>query len=173
MGKKIDNPRFYRRDEADLKRVQRRKDAAKNAQNWPENAKQKGILAKIHERIANRRRDFAHKRSRELVNAYHVIVFEDLAPMEMGKKRGMRKSILDVAWTQFMQMTVAKAEEAGQRVILVNPRNTTKICSSCGELVPKTLSERVHTCPHCGLVLDRDENAARNILQRGLQMLRL
>jgi putative transposase len=65
-------------------------------------------------------------------------------------------------------MTVAKAEEAGRRVILVNPRNTTKMCSSCGEIVPKALSVRVHTCLHCGLVLDRDENAARNILQRGL-----
>jgi putative transposase len=168
----IPNPRFYRRDEADLKRVQQRKDTAKNAQNWPENAKQKGILARIHERIANRRSDFAHKESRKLVNAYQVIVFEDLAPMEMGKSRGMRKSILDVAWTQFIQMTVAKAEEAGRRVILVNPRNTTKRCSTCGEIVPKALSVRVHTCPHCGLVLDRDENAALNILQRGLLSLR-
>jgi putative transposase len=102
-----------------------------------------------------------------------VIVFEDLAPMEMGRRRGMRKSILDVAWTQFLQMTIAKAEEAGRRVILVNPKNTTKMCSSCGELVQKTLSERTHACPHCGLVLDRDENAARNILHRGLQTLRL
>jgi putative transposase len=172
-GQKIDNPRFYRRDEADLKRVQRRKDAATNAQNWPANAKQKAILAKIHERIANRRSDFAHKRSRELVDVYQVIVFEDLAPMELGRSRGMRKSILDVAWSQFIQMTVAKAEEAGRRVILVNPRNTTKQCSSCGEIVPKPLRVRVHTCPVCGLVLDRDENAARNILQRGLQSLRL
>jgi putative transposase len=171
-GQKIDNPHFYRRDEADLKRVQQRKDAAKNAQDWPENAKQKGILAKIHERIANRRSDFAHQQSRALVNAYQVIVFEDLAPLEMGRSRGMRKSILDVAWTQFISITVSKAEEAGRRVILVNPRNTTKLCSSCGELVPKTLRVRVHTCPHCGLVLDRDENAARNILQRGLLSLR-
>ena len=169
----IPNPRFYRRDEADLKRVQQRKDAAKNAQNWPENAKEKGILACIHERIANRRSDFAHKESRTLVNAYQVIVFEDLAPMEMGRSRGMRKSIVDVAWTQFIQMTVAKAEEAGRRVILVNPKNTTKMCSTCGEIVPKKLSVRVHTCPVCGLVMDRDENAALNILQRGLLSLRL
>ena len=172
-GRKIDNPRFYRRDEADLKRVQQRKDAAKNAQNWPENAKQKGILARIHERIANRRSDFAHKESRKLVNRYEVIMFEDLAPMEMGRSRGMRKSILDVAWTQFIQMTIAKAEEAGRRVIRVNPRNTTTMCSTCGEIVPKALSVRIHTCPVCGLVMDRDENAALNILQRGLLSLRL
>jgi len=171
-GEQIENPRFYRRDEADLKRVQKRKDAAKNAQDWPENAKQKGLLSKVHERIGNRRSDFAHKRSRELVNQYQVIVFEDLAPQEMGKNRGLRKSIMDVAWTQFISMTISKAAEAGRTVILVDPRNTSKMCSQCGELVHKTLSDRTHTCPDCGLVLDRDVNAAINILQRGLQTLR-
>ncbi len=172
-GEQIENPRFYRRDEADLKRVQKRKDAAKNAQDWEENQKQKTLLAKIHERIGNRRSDFAHKRSRELVNTYQVIVFEALAPQEMGKSRGMRKSIMDVAWRQFISMTIGKAAEAGRTVILVDPRNTSKMCSDCGEIVPKTLSMRTHTCPKCGLVLDRDVNAAINILQRGLQTLRL
>jgi putative transposase len=122
-GHEIENPRFYRRDEADLKRVQKLKDAAKNAQQWDENRRRKKALAHIHERIANRRSDFAHKRSRELVDTYQVIVFENLAPMEMARSRGMRKSILDVAWSQFVSMTVAKAEEAGRRVILVDPRN--------------------------------------------------
>jgi putative transposase len=171
-GEQIENPRFYRTDEADLKRVQQRKDAAKNAANWPENAKQKTILSKVHERIANRRRDFAHKRSRELVNTYQVIVFEQLAPQAMGKSRSLRKSIMDVAWTQFISMTISKAVEAGRTVVLVDPRNTSKMCSQCGELVQKTLSDRTHTCPNCGLVLDRDVNAAINILQRGLQTLR-
>src|SRR5262245_17591669 len=81
-GTQIENPRFYRKDEADLKRVQKRKDAAKNTQNWDENRKQKALLGKIHERIGNRRSDFAHKRSRELVNQYQVIVFEDLEPQQ-------------------------------------------------------------------------------------------
>ncbi len=172
-GEKIDNPRFYRKDEADLKRVQKRKDEAKSAQNWPENAKQKALLTKIHERIANRRGDFAHKRSRELINTYQVIVFEDLPPQEIGKSRGVRKSIMDVAWSQFISMTIGKAAEAGRLVVLVDPRNTSKMCSRCGELVAKTLSDRTHTCPDCGLVMDRDWNAAINILQRGLQTLRL
>jgi putative transposase len=172
-GEQVENPRFYRKDEADLRRVQQRKDAAKNAQDWPENTKQKRILGRIHERIGNRRSDFAHKRSRELVNRYQVIVFEDLAPQEMGKSRGMRKSIMDVAWTQFISITVSKAEDAGRTVILVDPRNTSKMCSQCGEIVPKSLSTRTHTCPTCGFVLDRDVNAAINILQRGLQTLRL
>jgi putative transposase len=171
-GDEIENPRFYRRDEADLKRVQRRKDTAKQAQDWPENARCKLLLAKIHERIASRRSDFAHKRSRELVNQYQVIVLEDLAPHQMGRSRGMRKSIMDVAWAQFIGMTLSKAAEAGRTVILVNPRNTSKLCSGCGMLAEKSLSHRTHTCPHCGLVLGRDHNAALNILQRGLLSLR-
>ncbi len=172
-GEQIENPRFYRKDEADLKRVQKRKDAAKNAKDWEENAKQQIILSRIHERIGNRRSDFAHKQSRILVNASQVIVFEDLAPLEMGKSRGMRKSSMDVAWTQFISMTIGKAAEAGRTIMLVNPRNTSKMCSQCGEIVSKTLSDRTHTCPQCGLVLGRDRNAAINILQRGLQTLRL
>jgi putative transposase len=84
----------------------------------------------------------------------------------------MRKSILDVAWSQFIGMTVSKAAEAGRTVILVNPRNTSKMCSGCGTLVEKSLRERTHSCPQCGLVLDRDVNAAINILHRGLQTLR-
>jgi len=172
-GEQIENPRFYRKDEADLKRVQKRKDAAKNAQDWDENKRQKALLGRIHERIASRRSDFAHKRSRELVNSYQVIVFEELAPQAMGKSRGMRKSIMDVAWTQFVSMTIGKAAEAGRTVILVDPRNTSKLCSHCGELVQKTLSDRTHTCLNCGLVMDRDVNAAINILQRGLQTRRL
>ena len=174
-GEQIANPRFYRRDEADLKRAQKLKDAAKNAQKWDENRRRKKALAHIQERIANRRSDFAHKRSRELVSGYQTIVFEDLAPQQMGARRGrgMRKSILDVAWSQFISLTISKAEEAGRTVILVNPRDTSKMCSHCGELVEKKLSERTHTCPHCGLVMDRDKNAALNILHRGLQTLRL
>jgi putative transposase len=174
-GEQIDNPRFYRKDEADLQRAQQLKDAATNAQRWEENRHRKKAVASIHERIAHRRSDFAHKRSRELVNRYQVIVFEDLAPQQMGARggRGMRKSIMDVAWSQFISMTIGKAEEAGRTVLLVNPRDTSKMCSHCGALVEKKLSERTHTCPQCGLLMDRDKNAALNILQRGLQILRL
>jgi len=172
-GEQIDNPRFYRTDEADLKRAQKLKDAAKTAQKWDEHRHRKKALAHIHERIATQRSDFAHKRSRELVNAYQVIVFEELEPQAMGKSRGMRKSILDVAWSQFISMTLSKAAEAGRTAILVNPRNTSKICSQCGELVQKSLSTRTHSCAQCGLVMERDANAALNILQRGLETLRL
>ena len=85
----------------------------------------------------------------------------------------MRKSIADAAWSQLIEYTSIKAEEAGRTVVLVNPRNTSKMCSGCGKLVEKGLSVRVHECPHCGLVLDRDQNAAINILRLGLSNLRL
>ena len=136
---------------------------------------QKKALAHIHERIRFRREDFAHKRSRELVNTYQVIAFEELEPQQMGHSRGMRTSIADAAWSQLIQYTCNKAEEAGRTVVLVNPRNTSKKCSNpdCGKLVEKDLSVRVHMCPHCGLVLSRDQNAAINILRLGLQNLRL
>jgi len=104
-----------------------------------------------------------------------VIAFEELEPQQMGRSRGMRKSIADVAWTQLIEYTSNKAEEAGRTVVLVNPRNTSKMCSNpdCGRLVEKDLIVRVHSCPHCGLVLDRDQNAAINILRLGLRHLRL
>src|SRR5262249_11233095 len=90
--------RVNRKDEADLKRVQKHKNTAKQAQQWGENRRRKQALAHIHERIANRRSDFAHKRSRDLIKRYQVIVFEDLEPQQMGARRGrgMRKSIMDV-----------------------------------------------------------------------------
>jgi putative transposase len=172
-GEKVANPRFFRRDEADLTRVQKLKDAAKNAQQWDENRRRKKALARIHERIGFRREDFAHQTSRRLVDRFQVIAFEDLEPQKMGRSRGMRKSIRDVAWSQLISMTCAKAEEAGRTVALVDPRHTTQMCSGCGQLVPKGLGVRVHECPHCGLVLDRDQNAAINILSRGLDQLRL
>jgi putative transposase len=108
-----------------------------------------------------------------LVNTYQVIAFEKLEPQQMGRSRSLRKSIADAAWSQLIQYTCNKAEEAGRMVVLVNPRNTSKMCSCCGNLVEKDLSIRVHRCPHCGLVLDRDQNAAINILRLGLQNLRL
>jgi len=79
----------------------------------------------------------------------------------------LSKSIADASWGMFFEFLSYKAEEAGREVIEVNPRNTSQLCSQCGEKVPKKLSVRVHACPFCGLVLDRDENAAINIKSRG------
>lgn len=172
-GEKIGNPRFFRRDAKELAKAQRRLE--KEAKGTPQRGKRKRVVARIHERIANKRTDFAHKVSRDLVNTYGVIVFEDLNITGMISKHTivfgykLNKGISDVAWSQLAQFTSYKAANAGRVFLQVDPRNTSKRCSRCTMLVDKDLSVRIHNCPHCGLVLDRDHNAAINILTLGLQ----
>ncbi len=166
-GEKIANPRFFRRDEKDVARAQRK--LRKEEKGTPERAKRRTAVAHIHERIANRRKDFAHKVSRRLVNDFGVIAFEDLSIVRMLGNHKLAKSIADAAWGQLIEYTRYKAVDAGSVCVLVDPRGTSQRCSRCGSVVKKTLSERVHTCPVCGLVMDRDENAAVNIRALGLQ----
>ncbi len=168
-GEKIENPRFFRTDEKALAKAQRK--LSKAEKGTPERKKARKIVAHIHERIANRRLDFAHQTSRKVVDRFGTIVFEDLNITNMQKNHHLAKSIADVAWNQFVTITTSKAEDAGSHVILVNPRNTSQMCSRCGMIVAKKLSDRIHACPHCGLVMDRDQNAAVNILRLGLQSL--
>jgi putative transposase len=165
----VANPRFFRKDEQELAKAQRR--LAKEEKGTLARAKRRKVVSRIHERIANRRADFAHKLSRRLVNAYGVIVFEDLFITNMLKNGNLSKNIADAAWNQLAQFTAYKAEDAGRLFLQVDPHNTSKKCSRCGSIVEKDLSVRVHDCPHCGLVLDRDHNAAINILALGLQCL--
>lgn len=164
-GSLIENPKFLRKSEAKLKREQRKLSRRKRGSN--SRKKQKTKLAKIHRKIKNQRNDFLHKESTKLVRNYDTIVFEDLKIKNMVKNHHLAKSISDASWSRFIEYTTYKAVSAGKKVILVNPRNTSQICSNCGKPVPKGLSVRVHKCPHCGLVLDRDVNAAINILRRG------
>ena len=111
-------------------------------------------------------RDFTHKLSRKLVNEHQLIVAEKLNITGMVRSK-LAKSILDAGWSRFTSQLTYKAERAGCQFVQVNPHNTSQMCSECGQIVPKDLSVRVHEC-ECGLVLDRDVNAARNILTRGL-----
>jgi len=170
-GEKIENPRFFRKDEKALAKAQRK--LSKCEKGTLERAKARKVVAHIHERTTNRRRDFAHKLSRRLVNEFSLIAFEnlDIKDMQDGNWRSMNKSIADAAWSQLVTYTTYKAESAGCRVVLVDPRNTSKRCSRCNSIVEKTLATRTHNCPICGLSLDRDENAAINILRLGLQSL--
>jgi putative transposase len=168
-GDAIDNPRFFRRDEKELAKAQRK--LSKAEKGTPERAKRRKAVQHIHQRIANRRRNFAHQESRKLVNAFGLMVFEDLRIKNMLQNHHLAKSIQDAAWRQLIQYTTHKAENAGRVVISVEPRNTSQICSRCGEMVDKSLDVRVHECPFCGLVMDRDENAAINILRLGLESL--
>ena len=166
-GDKIENPRFFRSEEKELAKVQRR--LSKETKGTPERARRKLVVAKVHDRIANKRKNFIHQESRKLVDRYKLIAFEDLKIKNMQQNSHLSKSIADVSWGMMVQATVNKAEEAGSKVVLVNPYNTTQLCSRCNQIVRKELSDRVHCCPFCGLTMDRDQNAAINIMRLGLQ----
>ena len=170
-GEKVPNPRFFRQDEKELAKAQRK--LAKAEKGTAERAKRRKALQHIHQRIANKRKDFAHKLSRKWVDRFGMIAFENLCIHNMLQNHGLAKSISDAAWNQLIAYTTYKAENAGRVVALVDPRNTSKQCSRCGTMVEKSLSVRVHVCPACGLVMDRDENAANNILRLGLESLGL
>jgi putative transposase len=169
-GEKIDNPRFFRSEEKALAKAQRR--LSKCDKGTPERRRALKVVQRVHERIANRRYDFAHRLSCDLVDRFVLIAFEDLSIRNMLQNHNLAKSISDAAWRMLVTTTSYKAESAGSMVVLVDPRNTSQLCSRCGLKVPKSLSDRVHECPQCGLVMDRDKNAAINILRLGMQSLR-
>lgn len=162
-GTKIEAPGYYRKAEYNLKRQQRSLSRKKlYSNNWK---KQSDKVSHAYKVIVNKRNDFNHKLSRTLVDNYDLVVFEDLNIRNMVRNSKLSKSIHDAAWGKLIQYTMYKAEEAGTSVELVAPHNTSQNCSCCGIKVSKTLATRIHKCPNCGLVLDRDHNAAINILK--------
>ncbi|EFH87770.1 RNA-guided endonuclease InsQ/TnpB family protein [Ktedonobacter racemifer] len=189
----IDNPRIYRSTEQQMKVAHRTLARRKRGSHRRNRAKRQ--LTRLYRKVRHRRQDFLHQTSRRLVDRYGTLVFEELqilnmtarpkpkkeeaAPTEDGAvrverylpngaaaKSGLNKSIFDAAWGRFITLCACKAEEAGGMVVKVAPQQTSQLCSGCGVLVPKALSVRWHSCPTCGAELDRDENAARNILHR-------
>lgn len=168
-GDKIANPCFFRTDEKVLAKAQRKFSKAEGG--TPERRKAKKVVCRIHERIANRRHNFVHQETRNLVNAFGFIAVEKLNISGMLGNHCLAKSIADASWGQFINTLSAKAEEAGREFVAVNPNGTSQLCSRCHTLVPKDLSIRIHSCPCCGLVIDRDLNASFNILSLGLQAL--
>ncbi len=166
-GTLIDNPHVLGRSVERIKSLQRSLSNKKKGSSNREKAKLS--LAKASRKSRRQRDDFAHKLSDRLTKENKVVVFEDLKVRDMVKNHSLASAIMDASWGQLRRLTAYKAERRGGRVILVNPSGTSQKCSGCGEMVPKQLSERVHDCPRCGLVMDRDVNAARNILERGLE----
>lgn len=169
-GNYVPNPRFYLQEEKALARANRK--LSKAEKGTPERKKCLKTLCRIYERITNKREDFTQKLSKSLVDNYGIICFEDLNIKNMSKNHNLAKHILDAAWSKLVTYTSYKAENAGRKVILVDPKNTSKMCSSCGMLVEKDLSERTHNCPYCDLSTGRDLNASINILRLGLQSVR-
>ncbi|WP_028775837.1 RNA-guided endonuclease InsQ/TnpB family protein [Shimazuella kribbensis] len=160
-------PKHLRKSESHIKRLQR--SIFKKKKGSKRRKKVVKVLARTHEKIANRRKDYAHKLSCLLVQAYDFIAFEDLSISNMVKNHQIAKNIVDAGWGQLVQYTTYKAESAGKRVVLVDPYQTSQRCSCCGEIVKKTLAERVHRCI-CGYEQDRDINAAINILHLAQQV---
>jgi len=169
----IEHPKCYKKSEKKLKKVQQKYSKMKHvAKTNKKKTKTKKQLNKIHNKVANQRKDFLHKESRKLVNKFGIICVEKLniKSMTHNNFKNLNKSILDSGWDQFRQYLAYKAEEAGKLLVEVDPRNTSKICSNCGKLVDKTLADRVHKC-ECGFECDRDLNAAINILRIGADSL--
>ena len=168
-GENVENPRFFRRDEKALAKSQRR--LAKQTRGSKARRKARKVVSRVHERIRNRRHDFVHQTARRLVNRYGVIAVEKLNVKGMVKRNPknhcLAKSLADASWSMFRSVLTGKAERANRRVVAVNPAYTSQTCSGCGNIARKSLSQRQHDCPRCGLSLDRDTNAAINILAVG------
>jgi putative transposase len=168
-GETLANPRHYRKAQGTLRIAQRR--VARRTRGGQNRRKAVRLLQKAHAHVQNQRADFHHKTSRTLVDTYGVIAVEDLNVK--GLASGMlAKSVNDAGWSAFINKLAAKAEEAGRLLVKVNPRGTSQACL-CGAEVRKTLAQRWHQCPDCGLSAARDHVSAQLILGLGLSLLGL
>ena len=163
-GEQFPHLRFFLKGQKALTREQRR--LSKKKRGSCNRLKQRGRVARLHTKIGRQRSDYLHKLSHYLAVTYTGVYFEELCVQGLSKGR-LAKHILDASWGLLFQLTSYKCVMHGSEVGFVDPRYTSQICSGCGEMVKKSLSVRVHDCRACGMVLDRDENAARNILNRG------
>jgi putative transposase len=164
-GVMIENPKFLREAEKVLKRSQRR--VSRKVKGSKNRGKARRILGKHHLKISRKRKDHAVKLARCVVQSNDLISYEDLRIKNLVKNHCLAKSINDASWYQFRVWLEYFGKVFKRVTVAVNPQYTSQECSSCGEIVKKSLSTRTHICK-CGCVMDRDENAARNILSRGL-----
>ena len=170
-GEVVENPKYYRKTEFRIKKVQRQLSKCKR---FSKNYKKVQLkLAKLHEKIKNQRKDFQHKLSRKIVNENQVIVSEDLNVKGLFKNHKLSKSIADASFRSFCNMIAYKADEQHRQYVKIGTfYPSSKLCHCCGfKYKGLKLEERFWTCPQCGTYLDRDENAAINILQEGLRIL--
>lgn len=164
-GSKIKNPRFGEAMARTLRAV--RKSVSRKIKGSNRRRRAVVKLQRVYARLENLRSNFVHHESRRIILAHQFIAVEDLGVANMARSR-LAKSILDACWSKFIDCLQYKGVKAGCTVVKVNPSGTSQNCSCCGNKVQKDLSERVHRCS-CGLTLDRDENAARNVLARALE----
>lgn len=164
-GEAVPIQQTYRKTQSHLARQQRK--LARQQKGSKRAERQKNFIARIHQRLGRIRENFHYKTAHKLVNQYDLVAVEDLNIKGLARTR-LSKSILDAAWGRFINILEAVAVKRGVRVVKVSPHGTSQDCSGCGAKMPKTLSIRLHECYKCGLQMDRDENAARNILDRAL-----
>lgn len=166
-GETVDAPKFFRASERRLKKAQRVLSRRKKGSNRRHRQREK--VALLHAQVCRQRNDFQWKLATDLARKFSLIAVEDLHVKNMVRNRHFSKSISDAAWAAFVRTKLEHAVvKTGSRLVRVNPRNTTKTCSACGWVWERmTLEDRVFRCEKCGLVLDRDVNAARNILRIG------
>jgi len=165
-GKQVSNPRHYASAEKKLKRLHAR--VSRKQKKSQNRKKARQHLAQAYLKVQRQREDFARKTANTLVTSHDLIAYEHLQIRNMVKNHKLAKSIHDAAWGQFLSWVKSYGVMHGIEVVAVPPQYTSQDCSGCGERVQKTLSVRTHVCPSCGLVLDRDENAALNILAKAL-----
>ncbi|WP_286393134.1 RNA-guided endonuclease InsQ/TnpB family protein [Pseudanabaena mucicola] len=165
-GEVVENPRYLRKSERQLKKLQRR--VSKRKKGSANRRKAIKRLAKKHLQVSRQRKDFAVKTARCVVRSNDLIAYEDLQIRNMVKNHKLAKSISDASWSMFCQWVEYFGKVFGKVTVAVPPQYTSQNCSNCGKQVVKTLSQRTHHCGHCGTVLDRDHNAALNILAIGL-----
>ena len=163
-------PRYYRKAEKALKRLNQRKSKkCKKGQRQSSNYKKaRRKYAKKHLRVSRQRQGFVLGEALRVIRSNDLIAYEDLNIKGMVKNSKLAKSINDAAWSMFREWLEYFGFKYGKATVAVSPNNTSQNCSSCGKKVSKSLSTRTHICPHCGYVEDRDVNAALNILQKGL-----
>ena len=164
-GESLGDSKILARQQKEMRRRQRALSRSRKGSNTRKKTKKR--VTTLHAKVRNTRKDTHHKVARSLVDRYGVIATESLNIKGMLRNSRLARSISDAGWGQFLGILSCKAESAGGQMISVNPKNTSQECSQCGALVKKSLAVRVHSCD-CGLVLDRDVNAARNILARAV-----
>src|SRR6516225_1048460 len=165
-GRRIGNPRLFKKAQKRLRRAQRRvASREKFSKRWKKAVR---LVARVHRKVFNQRNDFQHQLSRKIVNSYGIIFVEDLNVKGLFRGR-LAKSVQDAGWAAFFQKLSYKAESAGRRFASVDPRGTSQRCP-CGEANPKRLSDREHVCLDCGLVTTRDHASALEVLRLRLSL---
>ncbi len=165
-GNTLDNPRFLSRASKKLKRLHRR--VCKKQKKSKNRKKARKRLAKAYLKVNRQREDFARKQASTLITSSDLIAYENLQIANLVKNHRLAKSIHDASWGRFLWWVNYYGDMHEVPVIAVAPHFTTQECSGCGKRVYKSLRVRTHVCPHCGLVIDRDHNAALNILSKAL-----